>query len=364
MEMIETSTTKSLKTMPKRKGLYRRGNVWWLRYADAEGNMFYESSKTKSVKVAEALLIARKRGVQEGNQPVKVHKIGNQSFKELAEHYSSWAQRQKSYKSKKYLIAALVKEFGNSPLRTFNARIIEKYQSKVLASGKKPATVNRLLATLQHGFTKGLQWEMLDETIYNRVRKVKMLPENNRRLRYLSEEECQALVKASIAHLQPIVITALNTGMRRGEILSLQWDKHIDLKNGFILLDQTKNGERREIPINQTLRKALKRMPRHLKSPYVFTSEKGERYKEIKRAFNSAVRRAGIKDFTFHDLRHTFASRLVMAGVDITTLKELLGHKTLEMTLRYAHLSPGHKVKAVGVLDEKVIKQTAQSNRN
>ena len=200
-------------------------------------------------------------------------------------------------------------------------------------------------------FTKAIEWEMVDENIYSRIRKVKMLPENNRRLRFLSEQECSVLVKSCAPHLKPIVVMALNTGMRRGEILSLEWDKHVDLKHGFILLSNTKNNTRREIPINQTLAAELKRIPMHLTSPYVFTDNQGRRYKNVRKSLATALRKAGIKDFLFHDLRHTFASHLVMAGVDLTTLKDLLGHQSLDMTLRYAHLSPGHKVKAVGVLD-------------
>jgi len=192
---------------------------------------------------------------------------------------------------------------------------------------------------------------MVEEETLKRVRKVKLLPKNNRRLRYLSKEECQKLIDACDPHLRPIVITALNTGMRKAEILNLRCDQ-VDLKHGFILLEITKNGERREIPINHTLRKTLMALPRCLDTPYVFFDLRtGKPYKNIKRSFASTCKRAGIKDFRFHNLRHTFASHLVMAGVDLTTVKELLGHKTLTMTLRYAHLAPSHKIKAVNVLD-------------
>ena len=178
-----------------------------------------------------------------------------------------------------------------------------------------------------------------------------MLPENNRRLRYLSKEECDRLVKACAPHLRPVVITALNTGMRRGEILGLTWDR-VDLQNSLILLDITKNGERREIPINSTLRETFKGLVRRLDNPHVFYDPAtGKRLQDVKRSFSTALRRAKILDFHFHDLRHTFASHAVMAGVDLTTLKELLGHKTLTMTLRYSHLAPGHKVAAVELLD-------------
>jgi integrase len=192
---------------------------------------------------------------------------------------------------------------------------------------------------------------MLSEQILKRVRQVRLLQENNKRLRYLSKEECQALISNCKGDTRVIVITALNTGMRKGEILGLRWD-NVDLRHGFILLDRTKNGERREIPINETLRISLQGITRRLDVPSVFFDPvTGKPYQDVKRSFNTALRKAGIKDFRFHDLRHTFASHLVMAGVDITTVSKLLGHKSLTMTLRYSHLAPSHMVKAVNVLD-------------
>ena len=152
-------------------------------------------------------------------------------------------------------------------------------------------------------------------------------------------------------HLKDIVALALNTGMRRGEILSLMWDQ-VDLKHGFILLDRTKNGERREIPMNETVKGIFQTAMRRLDIPSVFYDPAtGKPYGGIKRSFNTALRRAGIQDFRFHDLRHTFASHLVMSAVDITTVSRLLGRKSLTMTLCYSHLAPAHMVKAVNVLD-------------
>jgi len=345
------------------------------------------------------MLIDRKKEVQEGRDPTLVRKIKYYTFDELQGHYEAWAERQRSFRSKKGFIKQLKKAFGGLPLRSFNTRLLEEYQSKALSKGKSHSTINRHIGTLKHMFTKAVEWEMVEEEIQKKVRRVKLLPENNRRLRYLSKEECRALLNVCVEHLRPIVATALNTGMRKEEILSLEWDRNVDLKHGFILLDITKNGERREIPINNTLRETLQGLVRHIKSPYVFTNVEGSRFKSVKRSFATALRGAeldkclschhesqkgeaqepghcpecgarmermkGIRNFRFHDLRHTFASHLVMAGVDITTVKELLGHKTLTMTLRYAHLAPAHKARAVEILDKNLgLKPTIQKLYN
>jgi integrase len=356
------------KRRSKTKGIYKRGNVYWIRYAGLDGKIIRESSHSDKFKEADNLLIQRRNEIKTGNQPEIKRRIANHTFSELASQYEKWAERQRSFKSKKYLIKQLCDEFGTIPLRQFNTMLLEQYQTQRLQNRNKPATANRLLATLKHMFTKAVEWEMVEEGTLKRIRKVKFLEENNRRLRYLSKEECQELIKVCDPHLRPIVITAINTGMRKGEILSLTWDR-VDLKHGFILLDNTKNGERREIPINGTLREALlelsqgtKERPRRIDIPYVFYDpSNGKAYKDVKRSFHSACRRAKITNFHFHDSRHTFASHLVMAGIDLTTIKELLGHKHLTMTLRYAHLAPSHKVKAVDILDKALSeKSTAQ----
>jgi integrase len=344
------------------KGIYRRGNILWIAYVGPDGKVIRESSKSSKVKDAETLLIKRRKTVLEGKMP-EIKRIANHSFKQLADDYLKWAERQRAFTKKKFVIDQLKERFGSLPLRSFDTRMIEGYQSERLQAGKpkphtdevkanKPATINRHIATLKHMFTKAVEWDMVEEEVLKRIRRAKLLEENNRRLRYLSKEECNALVQACDKHLKPVVITALNTGMRKGEILSLTWD-NVDLRHGFILLEITKNGERREIPINETLRAALSGIMRRLDTPHVFyNADTGTPYVNLHKPFQSALKRAKIKDFRFHDLRHTFASHLVMAGVDITTIKELLGHKTLTMTLRYAHLAPSHKVKAVNILDD------------
>lgn len=167
------------------------------------------------------------------------------------------------------MVKQLVSCFMDLKLSQFNTHLVEKFEAERLNKGNKPATVNRLLAVIKHIFTKAFEWEMITEAIREKVHRVKFLYENNKRLRYLNKEECRALISACDEHLRPIVVTALNTGIRRGEILNCCWD-NVDLQHGFILLEKTKNGERREMPINDTLRSTLQSIPRRLDIPYVF----------------------------------------------------------------------------------------------
>jgi len=333
------------------KGIYKRGNRYWIRYAGLDGRIAYEPSGSTKFREAEALLIQRKQAIKEGKQP-EIKKIANHTFKELAVTYLLWVNgRQKSAKTKGYLINQLLPTYCNLPLRRFTTAIVEQLQTDLINRGLKNSSCNKVLNIFKHMFSKAVDWDMVESEVLKYVRKVKLLKDDSKRLRYLSKEECQALINACDPHLKPIVIIALNTGMRRGEILSLSWD-NTDLKHGFILLDVTKNGERREIPINDTLRKTLNGMTRRIDIQHVFYHPfNGKPYKEVKHSFNTACKRSGIKNFHFHDLRHTFASHLVMSGIDITTVSRLLGHKNLTMTLRYSHLAPSHMVKAMDILD-------------
>ena len=154
-------------------------------------------------------------------------------------------------------------------------------------------------------------------------------------------------------HLKAILITALNTGMRKGEILGLKW-KDINFRQRVIVLLDTKNNERREVPINKLLFEVLLPLRKNPDSPYVFSKKNGKPYSNVRTSFETTKEKAGIEDFRFHDLRHTFASHLVMAGVGLRTVQELLGHKSYEMTLRYTHLSPDHKKAAVDILGKKM----------
>jgi integrase len=190
-------------------------------------------------------------------------------------------------------------------------------------------------------FNLAVEWGKIKD---NPCKKVKKPEQANGRVRYLSEDEIKRLYECcKNKRLKLFITIALNTGMRKSEILGLKWSD-VDLDNGFIHLEDSKSGERADIYINQTVKDALKYYPRE--------SEEIFGVKDVKKSFHNLLEKAGITNFHIHDLRHTFASHLVMKGVPLATVKELLRHKDLSMTLRYAHLSHTHKKDALNSLGE------------
>ena len=188
----------------------------------------------------------------------------------------------------------------------------------------------------------------------NPVKKVRFAREDNGRIRMLSPEEEAQLLTQCAPHLKPLVITALHTGFGTSELLSLTWGD-IDFRRRVITVRAAyvKNSESRSVPMNDVLTTTLKAVKMEVSiEGSVFRTPKGRPCRNFRTAFERAVQQAGLEDFTFHDLRYTFASRLVMAGVDLPTVKELLGHKSIAMTLRYTHLSTDHKQRAVSALEQ------------
>ena len=325
----------------------------------ANGIRVYESTRTANRKLAEQIYLDRRHEIINGIEPVvRKEPVRDYTFSELADKYLEWCSgRQKSFSRKKVIVKILNNYLKNKLIQDISIEELEIIQSDYIKTKHSINYVNNIIKILKAMFTKAYDWEMIDEDILKRVRKVKQLKGENKRLRYLSEEEAQRLINNCEGYLKAIVITALNTGMRKGEILGLTWDR-VDLKNRIILLDKTKNGERREIPVNDTLFQALSGLTRHIKTDYVFYNmETLKLYYDIKRSWSTALKKSHILDFRFHDLRHTFASRLVMSGIDLTTVKELLGHKSITMTLRYSHLASSHIQNAVKVLDNKDFKK-------
>lgn len=321
--------------------LFKKKNNWYVDYY-LDGRRMREAVGPNR-KVAERVLAKRKVQIAE-NRFLDIVNKPKASFEQLEESYLRYAKTNKvSWMRDWYSIKSLKSSFGGKQLCQITPLLVETYKN-TRCQKVRPATVNRELACLKHMFTKAIQWQM---AVSNPVKMVRLLKENNERLRYLNIGEVQKLLEQLPSHLRPVVKLALNTGMRRSEILRLKWED-VDFRERIIFVKNTKNGEMREIPMADLVYDELRSLPAN--SDYVFSGDNGKRMMSIKTGFVNAVNRAGIRDFTFHDLRHTFASHLAMSGVDLLTIKELLGRKAINMTLRYAHLSPDHKRKAIALL--------------
>ncbi len=324
---------------------FKRGNYW----LDYRYNYRRYRKKVGPYKALADNAWAKIKTEIAENRFLDVKRIKQVRFGEFAEEYFKLhclVNHKSAERSAGGRLKTLKAYWGQRYLNEITPVEIEKYKGARMGE-VSPATVNRELAVLKAMFNKAIKWDKFDST--NPVKDVPFLREGNQRLRYLEKEEIAKLVQSSRGIIRPLVIMAVNTGMRRGELFGLKW-KDVDLSQNLIHLLETKSGKKREIPINDNVRGALISIRKHPQSPYVFTKSNGSHIRDVRRAFKSALKKAGIKGFRFHDLRHTFASQLVMAGVDLNTVRELLGHADLKTTLIYSHLSKDHKQRAVNIL--------------
>lgn len=306
-----------------------------------------ESTHAKSQKAAERCLASRLGDVVQGK--FNLDKIKRSPlFREFSELYIEWAkERKKSWERDGYSIKELLPLFGNRKLSAINLFLVESYRTRRKESVSN-ATINREVSCLKRILNVAVEWKKLQ---INQISKVKPLREPKITERFLDEEEARKLLTACNSSLRPIVLTALNTGMRKQEILGLTWDR-VDFNTRSIRLVETKNGEHRKVPLNSTMLNMLEGLPHE--GEYVFQNSRGQEYHCIKRVFESAQRKAQIDHLRFHDLRHTWASWLVMGGVDLRTVQDLGGWKSLAMVTRYAHLSGEHRLKAAETLDKRM----------
>jgi len=310
-------------------GIYKREIIWYIDYY-VHGKRIRERVGPNK-RLAETVLKKREIEIAE-NKFLDIRKRIKIRFKDIASTYlKTYSEpNKKSARRDAISIRHLNSCFGDQLLDQIAAEDIEMYKVK-RKEKVSSATVNREIACLKHIFTKAIEWGKVSESPTKRV---KLFRENNKRIRYLENEEIPRLCGACPDWLKPVVLVALNTGMRKGEILNLKW-RDIDFRKRIVYITNSKVGYR-EIPLNDLLYKVLLRVSKNKEIPYIFCHKNGKPLKDIRRSFSLALERAEIEDFRFHDLRHTFASHLVMAGIDLKTVQELLGHKTIEMTLRYS----------------------------
>jgi len=327
---------------------------WYLDYRDFTGKRKQEVVKTAQTREEAVIALQNKvLAIFSSQNDVKHHK--KIKFLEFADLYlKNYARvNKRSWKNDKSYLKGMKKFFKKFYLDEITSLSVERFKSWKLNQDVTKSTVNRYLAVLRKMLNVAKEWEYLPES---RIIKFKLYSEtDNLKERILRPEEEKNLFEAinpSTKYLKLILRVALHTGMRRGEILNLKWSQ-IDLDKKVIRVERTKSGKIRFIPINELLMREFLLQKQTKSSKFVFTNAAtGKQFVDIKRAFLGACKRAGIENLRFHDLRHTFASRLVENGVDIITVKTLLGHSSVRITERYLHTQGEQKKKAVETLLE------------
>jgi integrase len=320
-------------------GLFKRGDspYWWYR-VQFEGKVWTGSTDTPDKKLAERIHLEKRR------QIVECRNFPSQSGKyillgEMCGHYMEKHAKvnKRSWKHDQEHTKRFLAFFGDRPLNQVTPQRIEEYKAG-RKGFVKDATINRELACLKTIFSKAVLWGYAGD---NPVKKVKLFREELKPVKVLSAEERRRLLAESPEFMRPIIVAALKTGMRKGEIRNLKW-LDVDMATQNIHVRRTKSGRMRVLPIHPELHEVMQGLYLVRKSEFVFVGEHGQKLEEgsqLRTSFEAAARKAELGNFTFHDLRHNFASELVMKGPDLPTVQEYLGHSSLTMVQRYSHLS-------------------------
>ncbi|MBU6392314.1 MAG: site-specific integrase [Planctomycetota bacterium] len=346
--------------------MFKRGGVWWtcIRYEDKK---VQKSLETDDRRLAQAIEAKIRAEIAEGkffDKPVGQSKTFNDMMEKFMREHAPKVSinTQKSYSvSLKHLLLF----FGNSRLTGITPKMISDCKVLRYSEGAKPASINRELAMLSKAFNLAVkEWEWIKE---NPVLKVPKEKENNERDQWLTGDEEKKLLENSPQWLRDLIVFALHTGLRQDELLSLQWSR-VDLFRKTIIIQESKSGKPRTIPLNQIALNILieKAKIRNIKSDLVFLSNAMTKIncQNLIRALNIALKKAGIQNFHWHSLRHTFATRLAQRGVDLYKISKLLGHYSIEMTQRYAHHCPESLRDGIQVLESDYNLTTVGENRN
>jgi site-specific recombinase XerD len=338
------------KTRRNPRGVFEKvpgSGVWWVRHADATGRIRREKAGTKS----SALTLYRKRKTESLQRKKLPESLRSPmvSFAELANDALAYSKvHKRSYDDDVTRMARLLARFRERAADSITAQELEQHLAQTAEeSSWAPATVNRYRALISLVFRLGIESSKVKE---NPARLVKHRQENNSRVRWLSADE-EVRLRAVISETCPEHMLeldlALNTGLRLGELFGLVWE-NVNLARRVLTVPRAKNGEMRHVPLNGPAMAALAALgKRGNGTGPVIRNAHGGALTGPRYWFEPAIRDAKIRKFSWHCLRHTFASRLVMAGVDLRTVQELMGHKSIQMTVRYSHLTPKHTLAAV-----------------
>lgn len=330
----------------KLRGIYEKvkgSGTWWIRYHDSTGRLRREKAGTRSM--ATTLYQKRKMEALQGKKLPETLRHREATFSELVDDALAYSKEKKrSYYDDKYRLERVRAWFGEMAAGAIRPREIEAKLQTLANEGLAGATVNRFRALISLIFRQGMKNEKVDA---NPARLTDHRKEDNARTRFLSpaeEEKLRAVIQKHWPKHEPELDVALQTGLRRGSMYRLAWED-VDFEHGLVREVKPKKGKTRYVPLNPVAVAAfLKLRKASPDGPNVFDVQKPRHW------FEKAVVKAGIINFHWHDLRHTFASRLTMLGVPLVQVQELMGHTSIVMTARYSHLAPAFAGDAVARL--------------
>jgi site-specific recombinase XerD len=360
---------------------YARGKRVWLGRADALG-------------LAEARKSARSvlADVYRGIDPIAARKPKKEvpTFRAFLDgDYGTWARaNHRAHKQNLNRLATAFKALLDKRLDEITGLDVERWRAGEIERGLSLETINRDISSIKAAFNRAVDWELIGTNPLAKVKKSRT--DDCLKVRFLSDDE-EARLRAALDkreerrcaerdsanrwrsergyvllsslrqltftdHVKPLVLLSINTGCRRGELFDLTWENvNLDRRILTVTGATAKSRRTRHIPLNREATAVLLgwRAQAEAAEGLVFVNDAGQRFDRVNFSWRRLLKDAGITGFRWHDMRHHFASRLVMGGVDLNTVRELLGHSDYAMTLRYAHLAPEHKLKAVEVLDRK-----------
>jgi integrase len=330
-------------------GIYQRSKTWWLDFTHRGERHVARLGKNISRTVAGELARVERAAILRGEAGIGGPKRKDPLFDDAVKEFVAWAQTNRKARTaadyEELLKRLKTGPFAGRRLSQIDELSIERHKRARVAAGA-PVAANRELAVLKSLFNRCRD----DLRIYDGLTpRIKLVKESTGRLRFLEPDEEAKLLETAAEPLRTLILVGIHTGLRiKSEALALQ-KTDVDLVRGFLTVPAAyaKNGRTRTVPLNSTVRAALARRLEKAPGALVFSRRNGSPLRSIRRAFRTACEAAGLKNISPHVLRHTFASKLAMAGVDPATIQELGGWRSLVMVQRYTHLTPAHKAAAV-----------------
>lgn len=336
----------------KGDGLYLRVNTWWLDFRHNGTRHVCRVGKSISRSVAAEIATTKRAQVIRGEAGIRKKK--DLSFADARKKFETWAEANKkpnTVTTYKECLRRLSESFGAKSLGEIAPFHVESHKQRRIQNGAR-VRANRELAMLKGLFHRCQDWGVFEGD--NPVRTIKLVKEPKQRLRYLELDEEHRLLHAAPEPLRSIIMAGVHCGLRiQSEGLTLRWsDVDLPRRTLTVQAGYAKSGHTRTIPLNSVMHASLSRLKAQARSEFVFTMRTGLPYTSIRNGFESACLRAGLDGVTPHTTRHTFATRLIAAGVDLRTVQELGGWSSLRMLERYGHVSPIRKAQAVEQLVE------------